>query len=164
MQPGKILVAEHQGAYMIKLVGDVRVTWCASFDDYLQAMFSDQQFSSIFVDLSDVEGIDSTTLGLLAKLAIEADRHYHHQPTIYSPQPSISLLLDSMGFDAVFTITQHQDQLWNNAEKLDQCSSSDEEARDKVIEAHKVLMSLNDDNRLKFEELVSTLEASVTDY
>ena len=30
---GKILAAQHDGAYALKMVGDVRVTLCATFDD-----------------------------------------------------------------------------------------------------------------------------------
>ena len=29
---GQILVADHQGVYVIKMVGDVRLTLCVSFD------------------------------------------------------------------------------------------------------------------------------------
>ena len=40
MQAGKILVAQHQGAFVIKLVGDVRLTLCTTIDDYFSEMFS----------------------------------------------------------------------------------------------------------------------------
>ena len=66
---GRILAAEHEGAYALKMVGDVRVSLCATIDDYLQHMFEDSSFDSVLVDLCEAEGIDSTTLGLLAKLA-----------------------------------------------------------------------------------------------
>ncbi|ROS04810.1 anti-anti-sigma factor [Sinobacterium caligoides] len=161
MQTGKIWVAKHDGAYMIKFVGDVRMTWCTSFDKYLQLIFLDESFKSILIDVSEAEGIDSTTLGLLAKLAIQAQRHYQHTPVIYSPEPSITRLLESMGFADVFSMTGTLEGAWDDVVSLSDGDCSEEEVRDKVIEAHKVLMTMNEGNRLKFEELVSTLEASI---
>ena len=80
---GRILVADHNGVYMLKFVGDVRVTLCATVDDYLHRMFDDREFKSVLVDLSETEGIDSTSLGILAKLSIQAEtpRSNHAFPT-----------------------------------------------------------------------------------
>ncbi len=68
---GKILAASHHGAYVIRLEGDVRLTLCTTIDEYFQKMFSDPEFASVWLDLCDAEGIDSTTLGLLAKLELQ---------------------------------------------------------------------------------------------
>ena len=96
MEAGKIMVAQHHGAYMIKLTGDVRVTWCAAFDEYLKAMLSDDLFQSILVDLSDADGIDSTTLGMLAKLSIQAQQKFDYLPTIFSPDGELDKYEDSL--------------------------------------------------------------------
>jgi anti-anti-sigma factor len=161
MEAGKIMVAQHQGAYMIKLTGDVRVTWCAAFDEYLKAMLSDDLFQSILVDLSDADGIDSTTLGMLAKLSIQAQQKFDYLPTIFSPDASITRLLESMSFDRVFNIRSQIDEMLMAETGLSVCDCSEADMRDKVIEAHRVLMGLSDENHVKFEQLVSTLEASV---
>ena len=39
MQDGRILAASHNGAYVIRFEGDVRLTLCTSIDDYFQKMF-----------------------------------------------------------------------------------------------------------------------------
>ena len=39
-------------------------------------MFDDPEFASVWVDLCEAEGIDSTTLGLLAKLALTGERTF----------------------------------------------------------------------------------------
>ena len=69
MTDGQVLAASDGGAYVLRFVGDVRLTLCASIEDYIEQMLDDPQFSSVWVDLCDAEGIDSTTLGQLAKLA-----------------------------------------------------------------------------------------------
>ena len=71
MEDGRILAASQDGAYVIRLTGDVRLTLCTTIDDYVQKMLENPEFASVWVDLCAAEGIDSTTLGLLAKLALE---------------------------------------------------------------------------------------------
>ena len=74
MQPGKILVAQQGGAFVIKLAGDVRLTFCTTLDEFFDRMFAEPNFASVIIDLCEAENIDSTTLGQLAKLAITAKR------------------------------------------------------------------------------------------
>ena len=58
MQEGKILAASHDGAYVIRLQGDVRLTLCTTIDEYFQHMYEDPAFASVWVDLCEAEGID----------------------------------------------------------------------------------------------------------
>lgn len=159
MQAGKILVAEHAGAFVVKLVGDVRLTLCTTIDEFFENMFSSPQFISVVVDLTEAEGVDSTTLGLLAKLAVQAKQRYQLMPVILSTNRDITRLLKSMGFSRVFDI--REEPLINDQMLGELPVARDTEAgmRDKVIEAHRVLMGLSEKNRVEFSELVSTLES-----
>ncbi len=163
MQPGQILVADHEGVYVIKLVGDVRLTLCISFDQFIDSMFSSDKFCSILFDLTDAEAIDSTTLGLMAKISILGRERKNIVPVVVSTNPSINRLLESMGFDDIFEIIHHVDQpalaeAVNT--RLPATEVSEREARDRVLEAHRILMGLNDNNRETFQDLVQTLENS----
>ena len=106
MVPGRILAAHHNGAYALKIVGDVRVNLCTTFDDYMQQMFEDREFDSVLVDLCEAEGIDSTTLGLLAKLALRTREQFGFKPVVYSCNPGINRLLQSMAFARIFDIRE----------------------------------------------------------
>lgn len=171
MQVGKILVAHHEGTYVIKLVGDVRLTLCTAIDDYFTSMFASPTFTGVIVDLSQAEGVDSTTLGLLAKLAVQAKAKYQLTPLVLSPNPNITRLLESMGFNAVFDIRaqlepssirglEHLIGAHANATELPVGCTDEQCVRDKVIEAHRTLMNLTDSNRAQFSDLIKTLEAS----
>lgn len=160
MDEGKILVADHQGAFLIKLVGDVRVTLCVAFDDYVERMLKASNFHSVVIDLSEAEGIDSTTLGLLAKVSIRAGRQYGYRPAIVSTNPSITRLIDSMGFGAVFDIRTSRPATEEDLVSLPVVHCGEEVVRQRVIEAHRLLMGMNDDNRKRFTELVTTLEGA----
>jgi anti-anti-sigma factor len=160
MQEGRILAAHHDGAYVLRLEGDVRLTLCTTIDEYFQKMFEDPEFVSVWVDLCDTEGIDSTTLGMLAKLALTVEEKFDFQPVIYCCEPGINRLLKSMGFQRLFVL---REELCENPEDVDEIHGipgSEEAVREKVIEAHRVLMGLSEENRARFKDLMNALEHS----
>lgn len=158
MQEGKILAAHHQGAYVIRLEGDVRLTLCTTIDDYFQKMFRDPDFVSVWVDLCSAEGLDSTTLGLLAKLALTVKERFGFQPAIYSCDPGINRLIKSMGFQRLFELREEVCGNPEEAVAIPVVQGSEASVKDKVIEAHKVLMELSSENRARFKDLLSALE------
>jgi len=158
MQAGRILVANHDGAHMIKLVGDVRVTLCADFDDYLDHLFAGSNFVSVIIDLTQAEGIDSTSLGMLARVAIEARRRYHLKPVILSTNPGITRLIHSMGFGSHFDIRNEVPGSDAELAEIPHVACSDKDMRGKVLSAHRVLMGLSEGNKARFSELITALE------
>jgi len=160
MQEGRILAASHEGAYVIRLVGDVRLTLCATIDEYIQDMLENPGFTSVWVDLCDAEGIDSTTLGLLAKLALKVKEKFGFTPAIYSCDPSINRLLNSMDFQRLFELHEEACSQPEDIQEIPAVAGSEEEVREKVIEAHRVLMDMSDENRARFKDLMTVLERS----
>ncbi|WP_049722277.1 STAS domain-containing protein [Gilvimarinus polysaccharolyticus] len=157
MRPGQILVAEHNGVFVIKMVGDVRLTLCISFDKFIDDMFAHPKFKAVLFDLSSAEAIDSTTLGLMAKISLLGEDKIDSYPVILSTCSSINRILDTMGFADIFTIVKDLKTPVQPTAALD--SADDEDAmKDKVIEAHRYLMQLNDDNQQTFTDLVNMLE------
>jgi anti-anti-sigma factor len=160
MHRGRVLAASQDGAYVIRLEGDVRLTLCTTMDDYFQHMFDDPGFASVWVDLCDAEGIDSTTLGLLAKLALRVKEKFGFVPVIYSCDPGITRLLKSMAFHRLF---QLREQLFRSPEdivELPTVEGSEASVKQKVLEAHRVLMDISPENRERFKDLVTVLERS----
>lgn len=157
MRPGQILVAEHDGVYVIKMVGDVRLTLCISFDQFIDRMFAAEDFYDVLFDLSQAQAIDSTTLGLMAKIAILGQERHGIKPVVLSTNPDIDAVLESMGFDEIFVIVR---ELSAPVEPVQSLPTDNEESqvKEKVLEAHRVLMDLNDSNRETFRNLVKMLE------
>lgn len=157
---GRILAASQDGAYVVRMEGDVRLTLCTTIDEFMQRMFSDPEFASVWVDLCDTEGLDSTTLGLLAKLALEVQERYGFHPALYCCNPSINRLLTSMGFQQLFDLHEEICDYAPGAHEIPQVQGSEQQVKDKVIEAHRVLMGLSDENRARFRDLMAVLERS----
>ncbi len=158
MSDGRVLAASENGAYVLRLEGDVRLTLCASIEDYVDSMLSDPQFSSVWVDLCDAEGIDSTTLGQLAKLALAVDDRFGFKPAIFCCDPGINRLLQSMGLDRLFVMHEKTCCATGCSQMIPMVPGSEDDVRERVLEAHRVLMDMSDDNRARFADLVSTLE------
>jgi len=158
MVTGKILYAEEDGTYVLKFVGDVRVTLCTAFDSFLDTLFDKRSLKSVMVDLTETEGIDSTSLGLLAKLSIQAKKKLGGVPTLVSTNDDITRIVHSMGFDQVFDILSEPLEACMSLDELPEKVEADDRVCGRVLEAHKVLMSLNASNQEAFKDLVSTLE------
>jgi len=158
MQEGRILAASHDGAYVIRFEGDVRLTLCTTIDDYFEKMFDDPAFVSVWVDLCSAEGLDSTTLGLLAKLALTVKERFGFQPAIYSCDPGINRLIKSMGFQRLFELREEVCGDPEEAVAIPVVQGSETAVKDKVIEAHKALMELSSENRDRFKDLLTALE------
>jgi anti-anti-sigma factor len=160
MREGRILAASHEGAYVLRLEGDVRLTLCTTIDEYLQRMFDDPEFASVWIDLCDAEGIDSTTLGLLAKLALTVKERFGFEPAIYSCEPGINRLLKSMGFQRLFELHEEACSNLDDITEIPTVNGSEEAVKAKVIEAHRTLMGISDENRARFKDLMAALERS----
>jgi len=158
MNPGKIQFAESGGTYVLKLIGEVRLTLCSNLENFLQIILEEPEFRSVIVDLSEAQTIDSTSLGLLAKLSIMARRQVNRRPVLISPRPDITRILMSMGFERIFVIVEDAGNLGSEFHEI-QCEQAGEEAtHTQVLDAHRVLMSLNENNARAFSDLVKQLE------
>ncbi|WP_165669429.1 anti-sigma factor antagonist RssC [Metapseudomonas otitidis] len=160
MSTGKIQFAEQDGTFVLKFVGEIRLTLCSALDTTIEKIFSALNFSAIVIDLTETRSIDSTTLGLLAKLSILSRQKVGLLPTVVTIHPDITRLLQSMGFDQVFNIVDKPLPCPECLEDLPPQDQTEDVVRTKVLEAHRILMGLNDSNREAFHDLVSALERS----
>lgn len=160
MRPGQILVADHEGVYIIKMTGDVRLTLCISFDQFIDSMLAAHNFSSVLFDMSEAEAVDSTTLGLMAKISLLAQEKCNVTPVILATNASIQRILQTMGFADIFTIVDKLEVDMAPEKPLTAIECDEKEVKEKVIEAHKILMGLNEKNHETFSNLVTMLENS----
>ncbi|TNC82103.1 MAG: anti-anti-sigma factor [Oleiphilus sp.] len=154
----KILLAESSGVYILKLVGEVRLNFCSTIDASIESIVTDPNFMSLVVDLSETSLIDSTTLGLLAKLAIRAKAKSHFLPSVVSTNPDITRILLAMGFDSFYIVVKEPALTNEQLQEITPQDVSEAELREHVLDAHKVLMDMNEHNRDQFKDLVSALE------
>ena len=159
MSTGKIFVADEQGNYLIKFVGDVRVTLCGSLNRYIDRIFGSSDVKKVVVDLLEADGLDSTTLGLIAKLGLHCRKQYAIDVQVFCQNPSILRTLDCMGFDELFDIYQEVPNITAKLQSITSVNPEVEEIRKQVLEAHKLLVQLNPKNSSEFTDLIRALES-----
>jgi len=160
MNSGRILVANVNNVPILKFIGDVRVLMSGTLDNYFSTLYSKAILDRMVVDMTETQGIDSTALGLLAKMAIQLRNRFNVSPTIVSTNPDITRVLKSMSFDRICDIVEEPASNKVSFNELDRVNDSEDAVRRKVIEAHQTLMTLSEDNRIEFQDLVSALKAS----
>lgn len=160
MSDCRISAASEQGVHLLRLEGDVRLTMCTALDEYCERIFNDLEFASVAVDVTQATGLDSTVLGMLAKLALNTKERFGFKPRLYSTNAGIDRLLQAMGFAQLFELCQSGDDAAAAAEPLPLTPATEAQVREKVIEAHRTLMAMSVENHAAFEDLVRTLEES----
>ena len=156
---GKILFAEQDGVHVLKFIGEVRLTLGPTISTFLAKLESCDHFQSMIIDLSETETIDSTALGLIAKIGICTREYFDSRASIVSPREDITRILSSMAMEQVCVVTS--DGVVSEASGLQELPTeitSEEVLRDQVLDAHKTLMALADQNFDKFQDLVEALE------
>ncbi|WP_111496316.1 MULTISPECIES: STAS domain-containing protein [Marinobacter] len=158
MSSYKILQAEQQGIYLLKFIGEIRLNLCSTLDNLVDSITNNPEFRTVVIDLTETDIIDSTTLGLLAKIAIAAEKRSHFLPTLISTNPDVTRIITSMGFDKIFIIVREPASRIEELEEIPVLRASEQQVRDKVLDAHRVLMGMNSRNREEFKNLVRALE------
>ncbi len=158
MNAGKILAADYKHMALLKFVGEVRVVMSSTLDNYCNNLYRRGILDAMVVDMSETRSIDSTTLGMLAKMSIQLRNRFNVMPTIVSPNPDITRILRSMSFDVICNIVSSLPKQQTQYSELKMQMESEATVRDKVIDAHLTLMAMSEQNRLEFQDLVSALK------
>ncbi len=157
MSIGEAYYAWHGDTCVLRLVGEVRYTLGTDLDRFIERLFSGERCREVLIDLTASKSIDSTSLGLLAKIA-NLLRPRGRTATIVSTNPDIDRTLETVGFDQVFTILHEGKGDTPAARSLPHIDSDKSEMADTIREAHQILCDLNDGNREMFQSVVDALE------
>ena len=161
MAAGKILVSEKEGVYLLKFSGDVRVTLCGSLNRHMDTIFGSQDVKQVVIDMLEAEAVDSTTLGLIAKLALHCRKEYAINIQLFCQNTSILRTLECMGFEEIIDIFQEVPDIDAELEDIETVSSDIDAVRRQVLEAHKILVQLSPDSSKEFTDLIRALESDL---
>lgn len=162
MPEGQILHARGaDGIHVLRLVGEVRYPLAPALDAYLRKLFEGPAPAGFVIDLSETQAIDSTHLGLLARLATKLRQAGAPRATIVTGRPDITEVLLSMGFDEEFSLVgpNGAPAAGLEGQSVDDMQEIDDAALGRtVLDAHRALMALNERNREQFADVVTALE------
>ena len=158
MSTGHVEYASLNGTHIFKLIGEVRAQSCISLDKLLVRIEQQKNVIGAIVDLTETTFIDSTVLGILAKLGLKLKQIHHIQAVMLSTNPDISTLANSMGLGQVFVILNYCGDPNICTKALIDDNINHGTMLCTVLDAHKTLMKLNQSNQNMFEPLVKQLE------
>lgn len=161
LDPGKILVGEFDHSYLVKLRGYVRLTLCASLGRYMERIFQGDCPEHVLIDLQDATGLDSTTLGLIGRLALHCRDQFHLKPLVFCDNPDVLRDLTTMALDEFLDIVATPPP----QTPLRELSADDApvaEVRQCIIDAHKLLAQINPEREAEFLDLVHAIEQDVS--
>ncbi|HJV92273.1 MAG TPA: STAS domain-containing protein, partial [Azonexus sp.] len=136
MADGNVYYAERDGTVVIRFLGDIRYTIAPALDRFLDELFARADLKTIIVDLSDTESIDSTGLGLLARIANFLSRRDGSRPLLFSSQPDVNAVLSSICLDTAFIHCDQRPDLAPGS-ALPAGNPSEREVAQTVLEAHR---------------------------
>ncbi len=161
MTSGQILHGTHKGVQVLYYRGDVRHTLCIALDRYLQQLLEQPHILGFVVDLTQAYSIDSTNLGILARLARLMQQAQLPKVTLISNQPDITELLEAVGFDNVFNIVEELYPQHAQLTEITPVEAKNGEATVMMLEAHRALMELNAANKVLFRDVVKAFESEL---
>lgn len=162
MNPGEIYYAVTGERAYLKLVGDIRHPLSQRLNAAMGRIFNRAEVRGVVVDLQQAEFIDSTCLGLLARVATRCLELGCERPVIVSVQPEINRLLRSMGFDRVFVLVENPASPTAGLSDAAELAGIGKRPAPKLIlEAHQALCQMNESNQHLFQNVIEQLESAV---
>lgn len=160
MAKARITHAERDGVHVLRYAGRVDYMSAPAIRRFVEALIDRGNVAGLVFDLSEAEALDSTNLGLLARIHERAQRCQCGGSLIVSRNEDINGVLRSMGFEQIFDIVEDvRDSDLSCTDCLDEQCPSRTELRETMLEAHRALMDLSDAGRAQFADVVATLES-----
>lgn len=156
LDSGEVLYAHQGDDWVLRILGPLRYTNANAMDRFLDDLFSERHPNTVCVDLNATTAIDSTGIGLLAKIANGMERSGHGQPVLFCTNPEINELLTSVCLDDICRIVAEAPpaEIEAGAEPIPATNPSEDDLARTITEAHRLLVALSESNRAQFQNVV----------
>jgi anti-anti-sigma factor len=160
--------------HVLRYIGRVNYVLAPAIRRFADELISHGEVRGWVFDLTEAELLDSTNLGLLARLAARASDTTDEGPArsvIVSTSDDINSVLRSMRFDQIFDIVTAPVAAGTGpielpAEQAEESIGGAEPSRRELgqtmLDAHRALMALSEAGRVQFEDVVAALEAELS--
>lgn len=157
---GRILYARRADAWVLRFEGAIRYTGAHALDSFLDQLFARHRPASVCVDLRAATSIDSTGIGMLAKIANGLSEAGRAKAVLVSTNPEITELLVNLCLDEVCLIVSEGDAS-AATQAIPPTTPSEQAVAGTILEAHRLLSRLSADNRETFRSVVDALASEL---
>ena len=144
--------------YIIKLSGDLKYKWSSGFNNFIREIFAKKDFDEIIIDITDTDYIDSTNIGLLAKIARFSLKHFSHKLPIIVDNTDVKELLLDMGFDKICKFIKEPREYGKDYETIENHQDTKKDLGKMILNAHKTLSEIDEKNKEQFKDVVNLFE------
>lgn len=168
MTQGHVTHAEKQGVHVLRYFGAVNFMLAPGLQRFVEHLIHDGNVSGLVFDLTSAESLDSTNLGLMARVNEQLRCSGAANSVIISSNEDIDTVLRSMGFDQMFDLVPADGDGDGHApaevssEDVPAVVPSSGELRRVMLDAHHALVRMSEAGRLEFEPVVACLERDVS--
>lgn len=148
---------------VLVLKGHVRYVAVRALRHFIDDLVAQKDSDPLIIDLRELEAIDSTGMGLLARLGRSTLEH-GRRSVIVCPVHDVMTCLRSAAFDRLFIIVEQWP--FEREAKLAELSLESKDMRADImgrfiLDAHKDLAALSDENQATFAGVIAALEAEL---
>ncbi len=165
MPGGRVTHAESEGVHVLRYFGRINYVLAPAIKQFADDLVNQGDVRGWVFDLTHAELLDSTNLGLLARLAVRSGAADPARSVIVSPSDDLNSVLRSMSFDQLFdivTVAPPDESTQEGGEDIAGPAASRRELGETMLDAHRALIALSDSGRLEFEQVVAALEAELS--
>ncbi len=161
---GNIRYGVHDKVCVLKLSGELAygapesIALSRALDTFLDHVAEEHQAQRFVIDMTDTEYIDSTNLGLLARIARIAAAEGGVKPHIITTRPPVTRTLETMGFRHLFQLIENDDGVPEPDAELPGIPEGERETARTVLRAHRALAGMNEHNAETFRPVIELLE------
>lgn len=170
MADGRVTYAAEGGWHVLRYFGRVDYTMAPAIERYLENLAhgpSDSARPYLF-DLSEARLLDSTNLGLIARVVERSRAQGASRSAVLSQSGDIDDVVRSMGFDAIVdlisarpTALRDVGSAQGETEIVTDETASQGEMLRTMLEAHRALAGLDDEETGQWRDVVTMLEAEM---
>lgn len=162
MSEAQILVAKSSQLVQIRVIGRATFKVSRELREFGLRVVRDG-IRSLIIDLSQCRGMDSTFMGVLAMIGLEAKDHKNTNLVIVNAGQQQRKLLESIGVSRLFEFAEKDmDQVtWKNLVEAAAEVADMGDVADTILNAHQTLMDISPDNVPKFKDVVEMLAHEV---
>ncbi len=157
MSSGETIISGSGDRYAVKVIG--RGTFeCVAPLRALAKQLDTADFKQIDIDLADCQNLDSTYMGIMAMLALRAKK-VNATISIYNADAANRTLLCGLGLKKLFQFTEGTVEIGAERSAETPQTTNDKVANaETVLDAHKTLMDVDQENVPKFEKVVDFVQ------
>ena len=158
MEAGEVFVSEKNAVTFIRVKGNASFV-CAPPLRELAKKLAAEPFGGLKIDLEECTWMDSTFMGMLAMLGLNAKKK-NVPAEIWNASEQNEKRLCGLGLQKVFAFENGEFGDADNAAAASNATTAESNARN-VLDAHQTLMDIDEGNVQKFEKVVEFVKKDI---